>query len=106
MTNPSEFARRLSDVRRADSRTVSRLRRDLEAIDSADGEEARARAQLAAAAMDRGPDLPLIYDFLRMCDEWFTQRLQGSSAGSSPGDAAAAKVQAMIDRWRRVVRAQ
>lgn len=102
VTDPAEFHRLLSDARGADSRSVTRLRRDLEAIDAAD-DEARALAELTGAAVDRGPDLPAVLDFLKMCDEWLTERLDQPSHGTTPGDAAAAKVQDMINRWRKVV---
>lgn len=103
ITDPAEFHKRLREVRGADSRSVTRLRKDLEAIDAADDDEARALAELSGAAVDRGPDLPAIFDFLKMCDEWLTERLDQPSRGTRSGDAAAAKVQDMINRWRKVV---
>ncbi|MCH9729248.1 MAG: ATP-binding protein [Actinomycetia bacterium] len=106
ITDPADFHKLLSDARGADSRWVNRLRKDLEAIDAADDEQARALAELTCAAVDRGPDLPAIFDFLKMCDEWFTSRSVEPSLGASAGDAAAAKVQSMIKHWRKVVGAQ
>ena len=106
ITDPAEFRKRLNALREADWRSVTRLRKDLEAVDAAADESARQLAELKAAAVDRGPDLPAILDFLKVCDEWFTARLDEPSRGTSVGDAAAAKVQALIAQWRKVVGAE
>ncbi len=103
ITDPADFLKRLGQVRDADSRSITRLRKDLEKIDAADDDTARALAELACAGFDRGPDLPVILNFLTMCDEWLSARLNEPSSGSSPGDAAAEKVHDMIDLWRKVV---
>ena len=103
ITDPAEFRKRLNALREADWRSVSRLRKDLEAVDAAADESARQLAELKAAAVDRGADLPAIVDFLKVCDEWFTARLDEPSRGTSVGDAAAAKVQDLIVQWRKVV---
>lgn len=105
-TNPAEFRQRLNELRDFDSRSVARLRKDLAAIDATEDDDARALAELNAAAVDRGPDLPAIFDFLQDCDEWLNARLGEGSRGTSAGDAAATKVQEMIKRWRKVVGAQ
>jgi hypothetical protein len=106
ITDPAEFHKRLNALREADWRSVSRLRKDLEAVDAAVDESARRLAELKVAAVDRGPDLPAILDFLKVCDEWFTVRLDEPSRGTGAGDAAAAKVQALIAQWRKVVGAE
>lgn len=106
ITDPAEFHKLLSQVRGADSRSVTRLRKDLEAIDAAPDDATRGLAELTTAALDRGPDLPAIFDFLTMCDLWLTERLDQPSRGTSSGDAAAAKVQVLITRWRKAVGAQ
>jgi hypothetical protein len=106
ITDPADFHKLLNEVRDADSRSVGRLRKDLEAIDAAGNDKARALAEIKCASVDRGPGLPLILDFLKTCDEWFTTRLDEPSSGTSAGDAAAGKVQVMINRWRKAVGAQ
>ncbi|UBV22728.1 ATP-binding protein [Mycolicibacterium fortuitum] len=103
ITDPAEFRNRLNELRGLDSRSVARLRKDLQAVDRADGDDARALAELNAAAVDRGPDLPAILDFLTTCDEWLSARLDEPSRASNVGATAAQKVQDLIARWRKAV---